>query len=281
VSTAVRNPPHHNTLTCYVGYRCRRPECVDRMRAYGRKRRRQQAAGITLFVDARPVREHIYALQAAGITPCRIGALAGLPERTVAGFIERQRDPRGKLLGLRQKTTPRVAELILAINPDPLIAAKVNSIPSRRRVQALIAAGWPQAHIVQRGGVPYSTLADVMRKPTIMHSTAAAVARAYDELHDLRPLRNGVSARQAKMSRDRAASYGWLTPKYWDHPDHPIDDPEFEPQSAGQAVAEEARWLMKVGGLGLEQAAKRLRRSYTYVYTCLQEHPPADEQVAA
>lgn len=281
MTTATRPPPHHNNLTCYVDYRCRRPDCVARMRAYERERRRNKAAGISPFIDADPVRQHLHALHAAGISDSRIAFLTGLPERTISGFTERQWGPRGQRLGLRQKTTPRVANLILAVQPDPANAAKVSSIGSRRRIQALIAAGWPQLHIAKKGGLAYSTLTDVMRKPTIMASTAAAVANAYDEIRGRRPVRNGVSARESKMARSRAASYQWAPPSYWDDPEHPIDDPEFQSRygiTAGQVIAEEARWLMQVGGLTQEQAADRLGRSHSYVKQSLHDYP---EQVAA
>lgn len=280
-ATEVRTPPHHDNLTCYVEYRCRRPECVARMRSYERERRRNKAAGISTFVDAEPVRQHIYALRAAGISVSRLAVLTGLPGRTINGFTERQWGSHGQRLGLRQRTSPRVAGLILAIEPDPAIATKVSSIASRRRIQALVAIGWPQTHIAKRAGLAHSTLNDILRKPSIMASTAATVAAAYDDIRGRRIARSGVSAREAKMARSRAASYRWPTPAYWDDPEHPIDDPDFEPfygVSSAQVMAEEARWLMRMGGLTQEQAAARLGRSHSYIKSALHDYP---EQVAA
>jgi len=280
VTTAVRTPPNHDTLNCTVTYNCQQPECLERRRTYERNRRRDLAAGIHRLVDAEPVRQHILTLKAVGMTDFRIGTLAGIPARTVTGFTKQQYKNRGQLVGRRNKTTPRIAQAILAVTPDPAMATRVNAAGSARRIQALVAAGWPQTHIARHAGVSETTLKEATRHPVVMATTANGIKAAYAHLRMRQPSRTGVSAREANAARARAAANRWAPPKYWDHPDHPIDDPDFEPQTVGQAIAEEARWLMQVGGLDLAQAAKRLRRSCSYVNTCLTDHPE-DREAAA
>lgn len=282
MTTATRTAPHHNNTTCYTAYGCRLPECVARIRAYERDRRRARAAGISPFVDAEPVRQHLLALLAAGISPTRVAALTGYPDRTIRGFIERQIGPRGRRMGLRQRTSPVMAQAILAIPVDPAMAAKVNSVASCRRIQALIAIGWPQLHIARNCAISYETLSEAMRQPTIMAASAQAITDTYNNLRDKRPIRNGVSARQTNMARARAASHQWPTPDYWDDPDHPIDDEGFEPEygvSRAEIIAKEARWLLD-SGFHRDHVAQRLGISRFYLDRSLREYPETKQAAA-
>jgi hypothetical protein len=282
VTTTVRTPPNHDTLTCYTDYECRRPECVARARAYEKRRRSARAAGTWQpLVDAEPIRQHLLNLYAAGLTPHRIGAITGLPDRTIRGFTERQLRG-GRRTGLRRRTTPEIARLILAINPDPTTAGKVDPTASLRRIHALTATGWPLLHIAQRTGIAYTTLRGVARQALILHGTATAIALAYEQLRSLSPTRNGVSTLEARKARTRAAGRRWPIPAYWDDPEHPIDDPHFEPEygiTRGEIVAEEARWLLD-GGLTRDQAAQQLGVSRFYVDKALRDHPGNSEAAA-
>lgn len=264
-------PPHHNTTTCYTAYRCRLPECVDRYNTKNQERLQARRSGTyNRYVDAEPVRRHIVRLQHAGMSLSAIGVAAGLSTQSIIEFVQ---PGRSKGRGRRYRTTPEKAATILAITPADRTVGRIDATGTHRRLQALVAVGWPIRYVARHAGLFDSSSFSILQRKWVYFSTAKAVEAAYEELRDLKPARHGVSKQHAAAAKNRAARLRWQPPKYWDDPDHPIDDPDFEPQTAGQAIAYEARWLMQVGGLDVAQAAKRLRRSCSYVTTCLTDYP--------
>lgn len=282
MTTAVRTPPNHDTLTCYSDYQCRLPACVARARAYEKRRRDAKAAGTWQpFIDAKPVREHLLALHAVGVTVHRVAALTGLSDNVVRGFTQATRAGQ-RINGRRSRTTPEVAQKILAIDPAEAAPAKVLAIGSLRRLQALAALGWPAQEVSRRTGISGQTVYNIGRQPFILASTAARVAAAYEQLRGKRPSRHTVSAQQISTARNRAASHRWPPPKYWDEVGA-IDDPDFEPQygiSAAEVIAQEAHWLMTAGGLSMDQAADRLGKSRSYIDKSLRDYPQGGSAAA-
>lgn len=279
MTTAVRTPPNHDTTTCYTTYRCRRPECVDRYNTINRARLRAHKAGTySAYVDAEPTRQHILRLRRAGMSSASIAHEAGLTTQCILEFVQTV-PSHGR--GRRQRTTPATEAKILAVTIESRTTGRIDATGARRRIQALAALGWPVSHTARHAGLFDVGSYALLQRDQIFVSTAKAIAATYDKLRTLKPEKHGVTKQHAHFAKNRAARLHWQPPKYWDDPDHPIDDPDFEPWTAAQAIAEEARWLMDIGGLDIEQASKRLRRSYKYVCTCLREYPPADKQVAA
>jgi len=281
MTTAVRTPPNHDTLTCYTDYQCRRPDCVARARAYENNRRHAKAEGTWQpLIDAAPVREHLLRLHAAGITVYRAATLTGLSDNVIRGFTQTTRAGE-RVNGRRHRTTQAIADKILAVDVETAAPAKVSAIGSLRRLQALVALGWPMQEVSRRTGLSGQTMYNIARQPLILASTAANVEAAYEQLKNTRASRTTkVSTQQRNTALNRAASHRWPPPSYWDEVGA-IDDPDFEPRygiTSAQVIAEEARWLMQVGGLTQEQAADRLGRSHSYVKQSLHDYP---EQVAA
>jgi hypothetical protein len=277
VTTTKPGPPHHNNLSCYTEYRCRLPECVERYNIRNRERLRAHRAGTwQVFVDAEPVRQHILRLQAADIGPGTIAVTTGLPIQSVLDFI---RPNRAKYRGRRQRTTPETAAKILAVTADNSIRLRVDATGTVRRIQALIAIGWPQVRIARHAGISPEHMNVLVRRTCIFSSTAQAVEAAYDELRHLRPERRGVDKVQAKKARNRAARQRWAPPKYWDQHPGAIGDPDFEPLygvTRCEQIAQDAHWLMTAGHLNRDQAAARIGVSRFSVDRALREHPQDD-----
>jgi AraC-like DNA-binding protein len=269
-------PPHHNTLTCFKDYGCRLPACHQRYLDYQRESYRRRKEGRVNLIDAGPVRLHIHDLYEADFTDHRIAKLAGTSPATVHA-IAVGRKGRGR----QHRINPGLAERILAITPDTARPGRVSAVGAHRRIRALVAAGWPMHRIAAEAGLNEQNLHRLFHQKTIKISTDRALATTYDKLRELRPDRSGVRLSSVRRSRNQGRARQWQTISYWDHPDHPINDPDFEPKTAIQETADEARWLMDVGGLDVQQAAVRLRRSHSYVSNCLREYPAADELVAA
>ena len=282
MTTAVREAPHHDKLTCYTDYGCRLPECKERYNARNRERLRAKRDGTwNVFVDAGPVREHLLSLKAEEVTPCIVAHATGLPKQTVLDFLVPNPTRRQ---GRRQRTSPEIAATILAVTPDCL-GGKIASAGARRRLGALVAAGWPLNHVTTHSGLHRMTVLRVMQRTTIYASTSKAIADAYDKLSTLKPERHGVDKRQAKRARRWAAGNGWATVGYWADRMDVINDPDFEPMygiTRGELIAADGRELLSHGVL-IEVAAARLGVTRNHLQQELLRHPEVeqDEAVAA
>lgn len=278
MSTAVREAPHHRNLTCYTDFACRRPECVDRYNAWDLDRRTRQAEGTwDNLIDAAPVRAHILALQTAGVLPNRIAKATGIPLQSIRDFI-------GYGRGRRYRTAPDTAAKILAVTAENTAPQYVDPTGTHRRIQALVAAGWPLISIDRRLGFKRERLRKILAEKTILGSTEQLIAATYGQLSHRKPERNGVPKRYAQQARKRAAANRWPTPKYWDQYPDALDDPDFEPLygvSRREIIAQDASEIMRLCGLDREAAAERLGVSKSYVEHAFRDHPEYAIEVAA
>lgn len=282
MTTAVRTPPHHDTLTCYTDYQCRLPVCVARARAYEAERRNGQANGTWQpLVDATDARNHLLKLYAAGITVYRVATITGLSDHVVRGITQPTRSGQ-RIDGRRYRLTPQVAEKILAVNPEVVAPAKVSPVGSIRRIQALAAIGWSTEGIARRTGISGQTMYYAKRQTLILSRTATRISDAYDKLSRTRPTRRMVNLQQSNTARNRAAANGWPPPSYWRKVGC-IDDPEFQPEygvTKGQILAENARWLMAINGMNRDQVAQRLGETRDNIDTVLRRYPDPEQAAA-
>jgi len=194
---------------------------------YGAWRTRQHAYGwfVSDYVDPTPVRTHVRALQTAGLGERRIAELAGL-HRTHITSVNHGRS-RTKPDQPSTKISTRVAEAILAVpipgNPVAVAAAGacIDSTGTVRRLQALVALGYPAASLGERIGVSVSNTAHTLRATRVTVRRARQVAVLYEQLSHV----PGESTR----ARMRAQRQGWAPPLAWD--EDTIDDPTASPAS--------------------------------------------------
>lgn len=100
------------------------------------------------------------------------------------------------------------------------------SLGSQRRIQALTALGWSTHQLAAATGIPRLSLSRVLNQDTISRRLAAQIDRAYRRLGmQLPPQRTPAEKRAATISRERAASNGWVPPLAWDD----IDDDDATP----------------------------------------------------
>lgn len=212
----------HGTRARYVVDRCRCDACRQANGDYQRWRARQQAYGRTPYVDAEPVRAHLRALSAAGLGWRRAAEQAGLATSVVSGLLYRD----------RARCRRRTARALLAVraHPDRLgAAALVPAVGTQRRLQALVAIGWPQARLADRMGMLPGNFGRVISGPDLVRvSTARRAAALYDELWSAPPAETTAVQRQAATrARNHARRHGWAPPLAWD--DDAIDDPTARP----------------------------------------------------
>jgi hypothetical protein len=263
--------PHHNALTCYTDYGCRKVECVERynIRNAARLRAHRNGTWSQRYVDAEPVRQHLIALEAAGIGAGWVAATTGLSIQTVRDFL---RSHPNRSRGRKQRTSPEIAAKILAVTEESHVRGRLPGTGTTRRIQALVTAGWPLRAIASQSGISWPYMSTLLHREIVFASTHNAAAEAYARIARKSPLRHGVSAAQSKRARNWGAREGWPPPRYWAKYPDAIDDPHFTPEyglTKPELRAEEARWLVTTAGLARTEVAARLGMTFGEVDAAL------------
>lgn len=273
-----REAPHHRNLTCVKQYNCRRPACLERSANYDRARNRLVAYGRWQpFTDAEPVRQHIRMLSSFGIGWQRVTRLAGVSNGCISRILYgAPHEGRGPTKRVRTTT----ADKILAVKPsfDHLApSARIDGTGTRRRLQALVAIGWPQLRLGREMGIAHHRIIwEHVRQDVVSADTARRVKELYERLWNTDPIAYGVSPRFVAEAKQRAADNGWVPPAAWD--DDYIDSPAAVPDIGEQidrytAIAEDARWLMREHNYTAGQAAHRLGITRDHLHRALSQRP--------
>jgi hypothetical protein len=248
----------------YARYRldgCRCYACSYARSEYDDNRNRAIAYGTWQpWVDAEPVRTHIRTLQACGLGLRRIADLAGVDRKRLQAVLN-GRPERGT--PPQERIRPALAAAVLAVEPtlaNLAPATVIDATGARRRLQALICAGWPQHLLAKRLGMTDTNFSAALRRDRIVARTARAVAALYDELWRSNPLEHGASPSGVTRARKHAADLGWVAVGAWD--DDAIDDPAARPDTGEHgsrtvALAEDGLELER-HGYTREHAAARL-----------------------
>lgn len=207
----------HGTRAAYVKDRCRCTDCTAANTAAGRAVQRAQTFGRWRpFVNAAPVREHIRALRAAGIGVEQIAVLAGISTSHVRELADPGRNGNPRIRRVR----PETAHQVLRIRVDQANRAPrshVIATGTRRRLQSLIAVGWPPDELATRLGRSSAGLRRSMLSRSVTAQTAQEVSALYEQLWNLRPPQSTDHQRAVvDAARAFAAEHGWLPPLAWD-----------------------------------------------------------------
>ncbi|MDF2848994.1 MAG: hypothetical protein K0R97_2976 [Oerskovia sp.] len=175
-----------------------------------------RSRGITRTVPAGPVREHLGLLRERGMSYDAIADAAATGKTTIHRIatgisVTVRRDAARRLLA--------VAPAQVLDRPNP--AAFVPNVGARRRIRALLAAGWRHVDITAAAG--YSGASSTPRSAVILHQRGEWIAR---ETHDaIAEAYNVLGGRTgpAGITRARALAAGHPPPAAWD--DELIDDP--------------------------------------------------------
>ncbi|MFC5144242.1 hypothetical protein [Streptomyces aureoversilis] len=184
------------------------------------------------YVSAEPVRQHIRNLQECGLGLRIIAAAAGVDRKRLQAVLN-GRPERGT--PPQRQVRPALATAVLAVEPtlDLLGAATViTAVGTARRLQALVAAGWPQHHLAVRLGMKDTNFSDTLYRSRVTVRTARAVLCLYDELWRADPREHGVGNQAYSRARNHAAARQWAPVGAWD--DDTIDDPAAFPDWTGR-----------------------------------------------
>lgn len=232
-------------------------DLLTRKREWKRNYVRQLAYGTwNPWVDATEARNHVTILRTAGIGRDRIAELAGIPRSTLALLIYGRPS-----LGTPPSTKirPETAARILAIRPSRNLFAedsRVDATGTRRRLQALAAAGWPGVLLAERAGWNNTYVSELQRRTgTVYARTAQTATGLYNSLVGLDPVANGASPTSAHRAQLNAQRLGWLPSRVWDAD---IDDPATDPNVADTGTVDDEAVLRVVAGgsAGLTRAER-------------------------
>ena len=215
-------------------------------RCYERTRYRQKGYGRwqSSRVDAQPVRDHIRALNAAGLGNRRITAMTGISRTTLTAMLT-GRPCRGT--GPSKTVYEDTARKILAV-PIPtgleLLggAVRIDGTGTTRRLQALVAIGHSQHDVCQRLGWSDTNGSRLFigSQKRVHVSTARKVAAIYDVM----AMTPGTSQRARTHARQR----GWAPPLAWD--DDLIDNPAATPDVGAREKVSFADRYLELRDLG-------------------------------
>lgn len=225
------HPHEHGTRTAYKKDGCRCRPCMDANAQASRTRDRDLTYGRwNPYVDADVVRAHLELLRTAGLGRLQIAQLTGISARHLGYIIN-------GVQGRRQEhVREHTASRILAIEPAPANLSpnrKVDGTGTRRRLQALVALGWPPAWLAERLGRDRTNLRRALFTDEVTARTAADVAHLYEQLWNTRPQADTPRARRAIADAlAKAAQHHWLTPLAWDDIDHDPEPPTPTPDDS-------------------------------------------------
>lgn len=244
----------HGTAAMYSHGPCRCVPCKQAASVAARHRYRMIAYGKWQpFTDAAPAREHVRALQAAGLGWERIAKLAGVAPPTVSSLLYGRagRPP-------TRKIRTATAQTLLAFRPaldDLPPTAFTDAAGTRRRLQALTAAGWSVQRLAGRLGTDRAHAGRIIRgdNPRVTAATALQVRALCGELWDKLPPEGTHREKiAASRARNHARRMGWVPLAAWDA----IDDPDAAPAAGWDrrnaardwgVLAEEAAFLLAAG----------------------------------
>jgi hypothetical protein len=252
----------HGTYVKYKLDACRCYPCCFADSEYRRNRGRAIAYGTWQpYVDAEPVRVHVRTLMDFGIGWKRVAALSEVPTGVLTKLLYGcpQRN-----MGPSKQIRPKNAAALLAVEPtlDNLgSVVAINSAGTRRRLQALITAGWPKAQLAKRLNMLPGNFGNMLDREHVTVGTVRAVTALYDQLWRVDPREHGVDNQAYSRARNQGKANGWAPVGAWD--DDSIDDPAATPNlgekvSRQDSLAEDAIWLIEAQGYSREQAAVRL-----------------------
>ncbi|MFH8751057.1 hypothetical protein ACH4GK_32050 [Streptomyces rimosus] len=275
MSTATRPLPPHGSLSRHKHHGCNCHPCRAKGLEYNRIRYRRIAYGTWQpLVDAAPVRRHVEDLRRAGASTPSIAAAAGVSTATLARLLY---GVQGQRPAARLRTESAAA--LLGVRPEDCKipdGARIDATGTRRRIQALVAAGWPFTVLSGVIGIHSRPLGDLAHATQVTAGTARKVEAGCRRLIAYTPEQYGIPSQARAVARRVAKRNGWVQLGAWDD----IDDPTCEPNMGDDAEPNrnqlsayrrrEIRYLDSFG-ISEHEIASRLGMAPAYVHDLIRD----------
>lgn len=221
--------------------------------------------GLSLWVDPAKAREHVAALKSPPyyMTNRRIAQLAGICESNLCQLIRGRRNEGrdyAPVNEIHRATEAAILGVQPEIDPQPGGGGRLSPVGSRRRLQALVALGYPLAVLsqgIEWGSGPQPVHRFIRGKSGtqfIMHSTHLRVCALYDKLAYVDPADMGIGKVSVDRAKKTAAKWGYAPPFTWD--DDTIDDPDAAPEWTGHCGTRQGRAIHKRDGIPMCDACR-------------------------
>lgn len=277
------HPRHeHGQRVMYVKDRCRCQSCSRANTEYEAKRHKAAVLHLPRHVEHSSVRDHIRYLHAAGVTTQSIATATGVTPMTIRTLTHENSRADGSR---PRRVHERTARVILSLTLESVPPTRIDVTGSRRRLQALVAAGWCQTELAERLPINAFALYEMIhgqRGPWINMSLHHEICTLYDQLWNRPP----PSPRKKAMALHVARRHGWVPPLAWD--DESIDDPTARPHVDQIAIGSQGTRLLGGGvvntdsltdcilewGMGVHESADRLGVSISAIEQGVRRHAP-------
>lgn len=207
------------------GEGCRCAPCVQASRRDKRVSDYLRQTGRSRYVDAEASRAHVALLLAAGMTRYQVAGLTGgVVDRTSLRALMVGQG--GRPPGRRVRRATETALLAVPVVPACAPAAvpdrgTVPAIGTRRRLEALMAAGYASQDLCARLGITPANGCQLRSRDRVLAVTARRVAALYAGLEQT----PGDPVVAARYRRRGYLHPGWWDPATLDDPDHvPLAD---------------------------------------------------------
>lgn len=233
---------------------CHCTACTTAVRKEAERNKFLRETGRGIFRSGNAAGAHIHAMRATGMADKHIQQAARIcPDvmyRIMRGDSQIHVTTERRILAVTAPPTGR-----------PQNSVKTDGTGTRRRLRALVVAGWPGAELGRRMGATKEYIGHLLHgrgAGQVAIHTAIRVKALYLELWDQRPEDHGVQAHMALRARLLAARRGWHPAAVWDDMNDPNEQPQYgEDVPRPVAIVENTAELARQG-LSREAIAERL-----------------------
>jgi hypothetical protein len=198
------------------------------------------------FANAEPVREHVIAIRATGMSLKNLSTTTGV---TLATLNHLMYGGSGHPPAAQLRTESATA--LLAYWPhlnDYVDAAVIDATGTRRRLQALAAIGIPAKAIHQHiNFVTCPTIGRARFSEQVTARLARAVRDFYNQASGNPAEDQDINPWVAARCRTAATNRGWAPPNTWD--DDTIEDPDAIPQWTGHCGTDRGWWTHRLAAI--------------------------------
>lgn len=206
-------------------------QTVEERRRNAKRTATLRARGIYADIPNGPAVKHLLWLHdQKGMTIEHIAAAGGIPTGTVHAHMR----------GMRTKLRRDTFAAIMAIQPEGELkrGGYVDSLPTRRRLGALGASGFPLTWLTAELGLSHNSLMRIYRAQRYVYtSTARVIEEAYVKYADKNPQDYGITKNASGVTRFYAQRHGHAPFTCWD--EDTIADPDAIPEWTGKCGTEQ------------------------------------------